>query len=196
MNCFVNAVLQSASQTDRHRLPGTHLSPTTHTRTQIPVQQPNTARIAQWYSCSAQSRSQTRRSISIPLGRPFSIADSDIDVEPPLDVDESCRDITVLEQAASVDPTTARLQSTTLTAFLHILRLRRIESSIQQTIYRVDQTVNVTSADVDFYLEQLQVWKNGIPLDAKSRVDEASIAFDGYDYYVSRCFGVSVTTIY
>jgi len=121
--------------------------------------------------------------VSIPLGRPFSISDRDIDVQLPLDVDEHCQDIHVLEQASKIDPDIARTESTSLTAFLHILRLRRIESSIQQTIYRVDQSTNVTDAEIEIYLDQLENWKRLIPLDAKKQVDQESTAFDGYDYY-------------
>jgi len=124
------------------------------------------------------------RQISIPLGRPFSISDRDIDVVLPLDVDESCQDIRLLELASTLDPDAPHVESTNLTAFLHILRLRRIESSVQQSIYRVDQAVNVTDEEVDYYLEQLEKWKNKIPLDAKSKYDRESVAFDGYDYYV------------
>lgn len=124
------------------------------------------------------------RQISIPLGRPFSISDRDIDVPLPLDVDESCQDIRALEIASTLEPDVPRKESTTLTAFLHILRLRRIESNIQQSIYRVDEAVNVTDDEVDYYLEQLEKWKNLIPLDAKGQYDRESVAFDGYDYYV------------
>ncbi|KAN0096599.1 Fungal specific transcription factor domain containing protein [Hyaloscypha variabilis] len=124
------------------------------------------------------------RQVSIPLGRPFSISDRDIDVQLPLDVDEHCQDLQLLEQASKVDPDVVRSESSSLTAVLHILRLRRIESSIQQTIYRVDQSTNVTDAEIEFYLDQLENWKKLIPLDAKKQVDRESIAFDGYDYYV------------
>ncbi|KAK5701361.1 hypothetical protein LTR17_022644 [Elasticomyces elasticus] len=124
------------------------------------------------------------RQISIPLGRPFSISDSDIDVAIPFDLDESSQNIQALEHASRLDPNTPRTESTSLTAFLHILKLRRIESSIQQTIYRVDQPVNITDAEVDHYLEQLEHWRSTIPKDAKSHVDRESVAFDGYDYYM------------
>ncbi|KAK4975155.1 hypothetical protein LTR42_004365 [Elasticomyces elasticus] len=124
------------------------------------------------------------RQISIPLGRPFSISDSDIDVALPFDLDESSQNIEALEHASRLDPNTPRTESTSLTAFLHILRLRRIESSIQQTIYRVDQPVNITDTEVDHYLEQLEHWRSTIPKDAKSHVDRESVAFDGYDYYM------------
>ena len=123
------------------------------------------------------------RQVSIPLGRPFAISDRDIDVQLPLDVEESCQDMQVLEQASKVDPEVVRTESTSLTAFLHILRLRRIESSIQQAIYRVDQSTNVTDADIEFYLNQLQGWKELVPLDARKQVDHGSVPFDGYDYY-------------
>ena len=123
------------------------------------------------------------RQVSIPLGRPFAISDQDIDVQLPLDVDEPCQDIEALEKASKVDPEVVRTSSTSLTAFLHILRLRRIESSIQQAIYRVDRSVNATDADIKFYLDQLECWKNLIPLDARKKIDRESIPFDGYDYY-------------
>lgn len=129
------------------------------------------------------SKSHLLTQVSIPLGRPFSISDRDIDFQLPLDVDESCQDIQVLEQASKVDRDAVRTESSSLTAFLQILRLRRIESSIQQTIYRVDQSTNVTDAEIEFYLDQLENWKKLIPLDAKKQVDRESIAFDGYDYY-------------
>lgn len=124
------------------------------------------------------------RQISIPLGRPFSISDRDIDVAFPFDVDENCQDIPTLERAAKLGPSTPRIESTSLTAFLHILRLRRIESSIQQSIYRVDERIEVTDTEIDQYLDQLENWKSMIPLDAKGQYDRDSIAFDGYDYYV------------
>ncbi|KAE9371651.1 hypothetical protein N431DRAFT_410583 [Stipitochalara longipes BDJ] len=128
------------------------------------------------------------RQVSIPLGRPFSISDRDIDVQLPFDVDERCQDLQILEQASKVDPDVVRTESSSLTAFLHILRLRRIESSIQQTIYRVDQSTNVTDAEIEFYLDELENWKKLIPLDAKKQVDRESIAFDGYDYYDGMVF--------
>lgn len=124
------------------------------------------------------------RQISIPLGRPFAISDRDIDVALPFNIDEACQDMGVLERSSKLDPDVLQTESTSLTAFLHILRLRRIESSIQQSIYRVDQSTNVTDAEIEFYLEQLDKWKSLIPLDAKKKHDRESVAFDGYDYYV------------
>ncbi|KAK5111251.1 hypothetical protein LTR62_005279 [Meristemomyces frigidus] len=117
------------------------------------------------------------RQISIPLGRPFSISDREIDAALPFDVDESCQDLRTLGQAAVLDQDTPRAESTSLTAFLHILRLRRIESSIQQTIYRVDQPFNVTDTEVDYYLERLEKWKSLIPLDAKRHVDRLTLIY-------------------
>jgi hypothetical protein len=110
------------------------------------------------------------RQVSIPLGRPFPISDRDIDAQLPFDVEESCQDIQILERASKVDPDVVRSESSSLTAFLHILRLRRIESSIQQTIYRVDQSTNVTDTEIKFYLDRLENWKNLIPLDAKKKL--------------------------
>lgn len=123
------------------------------------------------------------RQVSIPLGRPFAIADQDIDARLPFDVNEDCQDLEILEKASKIDPDIVKTESTSLSAFLHVLRLRRIESSIQQTIYRVDQKANINEAEVDIYLSRLEEWKTLIPLDARKQVDQAIVPFDGHDYY-------------
>lgn len=135
------------------------------------------------------------RQISIVLGRPFAISDRDIDAELPLDVDESVEDESMLAQAyaASQSPAAAAdvpAVSTSLSVFIHICRLRRIESQIQQCIYRVDETTAPSTADVETFLRQLNAWKEQIPRDARhhsgdkpsTRTD--TMVIDGYGYYV------------
>lgn len=125
------------------------------------------------------------RQVSIPLGRPFSISDRDIDVQMPLDVDEAATDISLLEQASKKDPNVVPTISTSLSSFLHVLKLRRIESSIQQTVYRVDNTEGVCDTEIDRFIGELVRWRDLIPLDTRKKVDRDAVAFDGYDYYVS-----------
>lgn len=124
------------------------------------------------------------RQISIPLGRPFAISDRDIDVPLPLDIDEA----TTAEDFASTTRhhvhDSAPEKSTSLSSFLQIVRIRRIESDIQQTIYRVDEIPEISSTIVDGFLERLEHWKTLIPLDARKKRDVEAIPFDGYDVYM------------
>jgi hypothetical protein len=124
------------------------------------------------------------RQISIPLGRPFAISDQDIDAPLPFDVDEENEDVAVLERAASSDQNTRRTTSSSMSSFLHVVRLRKIESKIQQTVYRVDQTTGVADSVIDGFLDELSTWKSLIPLDTRKKTDLEARAFDGYDYYV------------
>lgn len=125
------------------------------------------------------------RQISIPMGRPFGISDRDIDLDLPFAIDEDASE----EQLASLQATPnshKSNKSTSLTSFLHITRLRQIESDIQQTIYRVDQTASIDDSVVDRFLDRLAQWKAGIPNDTLKVRDVADVPFDGYDYYVSQ----------
>jgi hypothetical protein len=134
------------------------------------------------------------RQISIILGRPFAISDRDIDAELPLDVNESVQDIATLAAAPvtpkTVNPSQAPAHSTSLSCFIHICRLRRIESHIQQSVYRVDQPSDVPEIEVQSFIRQLEEWKEGIPCDARQHdADKAStktdtMVVDGYGYYV------------
>lgn len=81
------------------------------------------------------------RQVSIILGRPFAISDRDIDVELPTGTDDE-------------------YPSDAITCFVHICRLRKLESQIQQDTHRVDLQC---LAPVDTYLQQLQQWRSEIP---------------------------------
>jgi hypothetical protein len=126
------------------------------------------------------------REVSIILGRPFAISDRDIDVELPLDVDEACEDIAALELAREValqTPGSSATCSTSMTGFLYTLRLRRIESQVQQSIYRVDQSAPATATEAEKLIEQLEQWRKSMPADADA-TDPDSMIVDGYDNYV------------
>ena len=125
------------------------------------------------------------RQISIILGRPFAVSDRDIDAELPSDVDESEEDPVVLRMAASRIGQPA-ICSTSMSCFIHICRLRIIESNIQQNIYRVDQP-DIEVTEIDRFLQQLEAWKDAIPQDAQRSPTSTSngTSFAGRDYYVS-----------
>jgi hypothetical protein len=128
------------------------------------------------------------RQISIILGRPFAVSDRDIDADLPSDVDESEEDPTVLRMAPNRTEQPA-VSSTSMSCFIHICRLRIIESNIQQNIYRVDQP-DVEVSEIDKYLQQLEAWREGIPQDAQRSATSTSngTSFAGRDYYVGRSF--------
>ncbi|KAH7303853.1 fungal-specific transcription factor domain-containing protein [Stachybotrys elegans] len=127
------------------------------------------------------------RQVSIILGRPFSISDRDIDVELPTDIDEDIEDESRLRNAqneARSHPTRTPKSSTSMTGFIHICRLRKIESEIQQTIYRVDKVPSNVKADVESFLVRIDQWKSELPLDAQQLPDFSTMRVDGFDNYM------------
>ena len=85
------------------------------------------------------------RQTSIILGRPFAVADHDIDAALPVGTDDESR--------------------RSLVPFVHICRLRIVESRIQQTVYRVDRALDAPTmtAEIEANLRLLEVWKSTIP---------------------------------
>lgn len=64
-----------------------------------------------------------------------------------------------------------------MTCFIHIIRLKRIESEIQRSLYRVDNSINSNRiAETERFLQHLTAWKENIPhhsreLDGNRRTD-------------------------
>lgn len=121
------------------------------------------------------------RQISIPMGRPFGISDRDIDLELPLNINENATE----DQLSKSEHIGSLSKSTSLSSFILIIRLRQIESDIQQSIYRVDQNIGIEDSTIDGFIERLEQWKASIPQDTKRIKDMGDVPFDGYDYYVS-----------
>lgn len=46
-----------------------------------------------------------------------------------------------------------------MTGFIYICKLRNLESNIQQSIYRVDQSAPATEPEVERFIQQLEDWK-------------------------------------
>ena len=63
-------------------------------------------------------------------------------------------------------------------------RLRRIESSIQQSVYRVDKPLHLSKKTIDRFLEELETWKAQIPFDNRPDKDTETTSYEGYDYYM------------
>lgn len=110
------------------------------------------------------------RELAIVMGRPPLISDHDIDVDLPLDVDEATQDLNVLRKAATQDRSRPAVPQTSMTTFIHLLRLKRIEADIQHKIYRVDKAKSAEwlYKKTNTFLEQMIAWKDAIPPEATS----------------------------
>ncbi|KAH3956156.1 hypothetical protein HBI68_195890 [Parastagonospora nodorum] len=133
------------------------------------------------------------RQVSIVLGRPFSISDRDIDAELPLDINENVEDEEELAQHASTSKSRImqdlpHQKPTSMSCFIHLCRLRIIESNIQQSIYRVEDPSFISESEVDRYIEQLERWRAAMPRHdacaAPSHNSDLGITIDDYDAHV------------
>ncbi|KAE8329340.1 hypothetical protein BDV39DRAFT_191548 [Aspergillus sergii] len=93
------------------------------------------------------------RVVSMSLGRPFSIADRNIDLPLPLDVDDDVRDPAVL---SAVPPTD---RPTTMTFALFLIKVRQIDSKVQHKIYRADRPLHTLRSKMDRLFLELEEWK-------------------------------------
>ncbi|KAH1498025.1 hypothetical protein KXV92_004586 [Aspergillus fumigatus] len=93
------------------------------------------------------------RVISMSLGRPFSIADRQIDLPLPVDVDDDVQDPAIL----TAPPRTDRI--TSLTFAIYLFELRRIDSRIQHKIYRADRPLHTLRSKMDRLFIELEEWK-------------------------------------
>ncbi|EME42010.1 hypothetical protein DOTSEDRAFT_174788 [Dothistroma septosporum NZE10] len=114
------------------------------------------------------------RQTSIILGRPFAISDRDIDAEFPTGVGHR-NNCSTATRDDSGQPSSVEL-------FLHICNLRRIESRIQQEIYRVDRP-GPFIFEIESFISELEAWKANIPYDAQVAQPTSINAFDYYMVY-------------
>ncbi|RFU27494.1 hypothetical protein B7463_g8853, partial [Scytalidium lignicola] len=134
------------------------------------------------------------RSLCITLGRPFAIAEHDIDAELPLDIDEGEDDAEIVQdthqqQFAERGPlTSAAPQPTNLSSFVHMCRLRRIESGIQHDIYGADVNIKYLVGHryevIDKYISKLDSWFDTIPYKESitSRGKSDKTVYDCFEY--------------
>lgn len=115
----------------------------------------------------------------------------------PFDVDLSEQDKVVLAQAAKLAQ--AGLQaapSTSMSGFIHITRLRRLESEIQQSIYRVDESWRSDESNIDRLLVKLEDWKAKIPAYSQNIIGSETVTFNGRDSFVRLTDRISSLMIY
>lgn len=123
------------------------------------------------------------RSVARTVGRPCSIADREIDIDLPANIDDSLgtdEEIT----AAILESSTNPHQITSLTAAIHIIKLQQLESKICKTVCRVDKPISSISPDKIAELRHaLEEWKANIP-----KVQDAGLGerppYTATDYYM------------
>lgn len=64
-----------------------------------------------------------------------------------------------------------------------MIKLRRIESHIQQSAYRVDKSTTLSPNIINSFIYQLTSWKESIP-EGQPLQDTEVYSFDGYIYYM------------
>jgi hypothetical protein len=95
------------------------------------------------------------RTIAICLGRPLSIPDRQIDVELPLDSEDEG-----WNEAPTARPNTVRRHSLSMAVWL--FKMRRIESRIQFSIYRVDKPLSALTSKMNALYQDLEAWKSSL----------------------------------
>lgn len=106
------------------------------------------------------------RVIAVSFGRPYSIADRDIDASLPLEIDDTVRDDNLIARTLAVSPSPtfqASRPSSNLTLAVQTYRLKRLESHIQGTIYRVDRPITSLVSKISPTLRLLEDWHRALP---------------------------------
>ncbi|KAE8401021.1 fungal-specific transcription factor domain-containing protein [Aspergillus pseudonomiae] len=122
------------------------------------------------------------RAVSLTLGRPFALSESDIDVDLPVPLEQRPVD----EKETQFKQPSAALTDTkalNLSSFVHLCRLRRLESKIKQELYSASAPTMTQKysydATIDALRQELLEWLNNIPF----KVSADSPPQDGYLLY-------------
>lgn len=94
------------------------------------------------------------------MGRPFSVAEEEIDAEPPSNVDDSITNDSVIERILNNRSVGRnRPHKGTLGRFIASIQLQRIVSRIHTRIYRVDAQISALTGEIGPLLSSLQEFK-------------------------------------
>lgn len=111
------------------------------------------------------------------LGRPISLADCDIDQPLPLSIDDD--DSTGGGAFETVpEPGKEAYPYTNMTQAIMLFQLRRLESRVQRTIYRVDRPMTSRYPKLQRLYSDLQAWHTNIPPAVKvSELDRPLLSY-------------------
>ncbi|CAI6095303.1 unnamed protein product [Clonostachys chloroleuca] len=121
------------------------------------------------------------RAISVTLGRPQGITDNDIDVEFPLDIDDS----NLTADGVLCEPRTNPADlSTTMSGAIHTIRLRRIWARIQGLVYpQVSGEINtIMPSLINNLRQELDEWLETSPPQLASNVEHNN-AFGSREWF-------------
>lgn len=96
------------------------------------------------------------------LGRPFSIAEEEIDVELPPNLDDSTNSDDMIDRMFNYR-SRGKPHKTRLGRFIALIRLQRIGSRIHTRIYRVDKHISTLLPEVGPLMSSLQEYKETLP---------------------------------
>lgn len=104
------------------------------------------------------------RSAAWSLGRPFSIADEEIDAEPPADIDDSLTDDHAIEEMRQ-NPKSPheRWQGPNIRCAITCIILSRISAATRAKVYRLDRDVSTLLPEVPPILAALDEFQRNIP---------------------------------
>ncbi|KAL3447845.1 fungal-specific transcription factor domain-containing protein [Aspergillus insuetus] len=104
------------------------------------------------------------RSVCWSLGRPFGIAEEEIDAEPPADIDDSLTDDRAIEEMCR-NPKSPheRWQGPNIRCFITCIRLSRVSSATRAKVYRLDRDVSTLLPEVPPTLAALDEFQRNIP---------------------------------
>ncbi|KAJ5190825.1 uncharacterized protein N7498_009810 [Penicillium cinerascens] len=96
------------------------------------------------------------------LGRPFSIAEEEIDVELPPNIDDSMNSDDLIDRMFNYH-SRGKPHKARLGRFIALIRLQRIVSRIHTRIYRVDKHISALRPEVGPLMSSLQEFKETLP---------------------------------
>ncbi|WVQ66218.1 uncharacterized protein L199_004397 [Kwoniella botswanensis] len=137
------------------------------------------------------------RMIAIQFGRPFAIQDRDIDIELPVNLDANIADqeaLCELLNAQALMPETNRPGEeyrngygcfTSMTSFIHTIRLNQLKSKIHEQVYTVDKPIrHIEDSDaIQGILNELNMWRSNYPLQPDNRIPNCSHEFFEVEYH-------------
>lgn len=95
------------------------------------------------------------------LGRPFSVAEEEIDTAPPANIDDSITTDSVIEKILhNRSVGRGRTHKGTLGRFIASIQLQRIVSQIHTRIYRVDTPISALTSEIAPLMSSLQKFKD------------------------------------
>lgn len=98
----------------------------------------------------------------------------------PIDIDEEVDDLERLQSAADNSTGDVVRSPSSLATFIHLIKLRRIESKIEQVMYRAKRQKSAIPTVVQGFLHQLILWKEAIPSDYHRVDTETAIGMDNF----------------